>query len=141
MPLTPTQTQILKSHIVALRAASAASAASKDLPEFTPKEVVASMCYELGPFIMPIIADRINHIANPPQPPNIAALEAMLTTLDTLEDELMACKDGQNLPTRRWKEIIAQLFDKFGPYIIELLISVLLEPEPKPLPQYTPKSL
>jgi len=137
MPLTVTQTQVLNSHLAAFTRAINPPDPKIDHPGFEATDVMGSLVYELGPFVGPMLADLITskHLDQTKIEPK--QLERIYDLIDRAENELQTCLENQCPPSQSFKEIIIALLEQFGPILLQILISFLMEPEPKKTNQFT----
>ena len=129
MPLSVTQTQVLAAHLTGLHQTINPESQSTNQPDFTIEQVLASMCQELGPFVLPMIANAIkngNLFTSQLRP---TQTESMLTLLDEAEADLETSLAEETAPGRSFLEIIAQLLEQLGPLLIQILIGFLREPD------------
>ena len=129
MPLTVTQANILKMHLDQFSKILSHEGLEQVADNFTFSEVISSLIYELGPFIVP---DLSNEIAR--NKVNVFDLPAeqrqkLRGLVDSAREELQTSLDTRILPGRSFREIIAEIIRQFSPLIIDALINILLEPD------------
>lgn len=129
MPLTVTQAHILKAHLDQLSQILGNEGFKQVADNFTFSEVISSLIYELGPFIVP---DLSNEIAR--NKVNVFDLQAeqrqkLRGLVDSALEELQTSLDTRILPGRSFREIIAEIIRQFSPLIIDALVNILLEPD------------
>jgi hypothetical protein len=129
MPLTVTQANILKLHLDQFSKILRNEGLQQSTDNFTFSEVVSTLIYELGPFIVP---DLSNEIAR--KKVNISDLSAeqrqtLRGLVDSAREELQTSIDTRTLPGRSFREIIAEIIRQFSPFIIDALVNILLEPD------------
>ena len=130
MPMTNTQPHVLKQHFSALRASIAAEKPSRKLLDPPHAEITASLINELGPQACSAIAECIalsRHTLNDCCPEDI---DCICDTLDKLDDLLTECLATDTPPDGRFRDLIAKLLEKIGPFIIQALIGFLMRPQP-----------
>ena len=129
MPLTVTQANILKMHLDQFSKILSHEGLEQVADNFTFSEVLSTLIYELGPFIVP---DLSNEIAR--NKVNVFDLPAeqqqkLRGLVDSAREELQTSLDTRILPGRSFREIIAEIIRQFSPLIIDALINILLEPD------------
>jgi len=130
MPLTVTQANILRAHLVQMHK-TLSNVGHEDSPEnFRVPEILASLIHELGPFVVPDLSLALarQHLSSS-DIPDIKRLD-LLGLLDRAQADLQTCIDTHTMPGRSFREIIAALLQEFAPIIIQAIIAILLQPEP-----------
>ena len=129
MPLTVTQANILKMHLDQFSKILSHEGLEQVADNFTFSEVISSLIYELGPFIVPdlsneIARNKVNAFDLPAE-----QRQKLRGLVDSAREELQTSLDTRILPGRSFREIIAEIIRQFSPLIIDALINILLEPD------------
>ncbi len=136
MSITATETQILKQHLSTLRESIGQSFASRKLINPPHAEIIASLIHELGPHSCNAMAEAIalsGHSFNDCCPED---LDCICETLDQIDDLLTDCLTANTPPGGRFRDLLAKLLEKIGPFLIEALIGFLMQPQPPPRHKY-----
>ena len=131
MSFTAIECQTFAAHCGAIREALTHNP-EKDPPlDHDCFDCCASLVHEIGPFVMPIIADFIitNDLVLDHLEPK--KLDKLITLLEKLEEELQDCCHSGIPPGLNFRQIIAALLQDLGPILMQLIIGFLLEPSPK----------
>ena len=127
MPLTSTQTQILSSHLAALRSSLEHDVPSVKTAPFTPGDVLTSMVLELGPAAIPLICDCIGR--NPIHATQIdrSSRDCICDLCDQCTYELDNCIRAETPPGRIFQGLIAKLLKQLWPILIKIFTDFLQE--------------
>ncbi len=132
MPLTVTQAKVFASHLNALRYSLTEGLPQSQPADFTPNDVISSLVLELGPHISPLLSEAIAKGYEITPKFTGKQFEDICETIYKAEEELKDCIDADIPPGRNFREIIAALLEQLMPLLIKIIISFLLEPDPKP---------
>jgi len=136
MSITSTQAQVFASHLAALRHSLNKGEPIDGAEVFDPGEVLASLTFELGPFVSPMLAESINQSNFKCDCIPADSLDTICESIDRCEDVLLASVESGIPPEKSFREIIAKLLEQLGPFMIQALIVFLMKEEPKPKVQY-----
>jgi len=130
MSFTNTQAQILKTHAEALLECLKTQTASRKRLKPPHAEIIGSLVNELGPQSCASIAEAIvrsQHDLNDCCPGNI---ECICETLSQLIDCLAESLTNETPPEGKFRDLLAKLLEKLGPFLIQALIGFLMQPQP-----------
>ncbi len=136
MSFTNTQAQVFKQHLDAFSSSLAGQSPSRKFLNPPHAEILGSLVNELGPQSCAAIAEAIalsRHTLNDCCPDDI---DCICETIDKLDDLLIESLKTNNPPEGPWRELLAKLLEKLGPFLIEALINFLMQPEPPPRVPY-----
>ena len=127
MPLTTTQTQVLASHLAALRSSLEPNRPSDRITPFTPTDVLTSMVLELGPAALPMICECI--CCNPIQAEQIdkSTRDCICDLCDQCTCELEICIKAETAPGRIFNGLIAKLLKQLWPILVKIFMDFLEE--------------
>ncbi len=127
MPLTTTQTQVMASHLAALRHSFRPDGPPDKTAKFTPTDVLASMVLELGPAIIPLMCDCI--CCNPIDVTQIHSgkINEICVLCDECICELENCIGEEVPPGRIFQGLIAKLLKEMWPMIVKIFMDFLKE--------------
>ena len=131
MSLTAMQTQILLSHLSALRAAITQENFPDSGQKITVQEVCGSLVNELGHTLPTILVAAIAHAKPARLAISATAYENLLDLLDQAEDQLNMDIDSDTPPAGKFRDILAKLFEELAPIILQILLGFLTEPDAK----------
>ena len=130
MSFTNTQAQSFKAHAEALLQSLLSQTASRRPLNPPHADIMASVVNELGPQTCASIAEAIalsRHNLNDCCPEDI---DCICQELDKLITCLQTSLTNEIPPTGNFRDILAKLLEKLGPFIIQALIGFLMQPEP-----------
>ncbi len=135
MPLTTTQTQVLTSHLAALRHSLKSGGPPGKAAKFTPTDVLSSMVLELGHAAIPMMCDCI--CCNPIDKTQIdaATCDCICDLCDKCICELDNCIGAEIPPGRIFQGLIAKLLKELWPILVKIFLDFLQEektPERRP---------
>jgi len=133
MPLTVTQTKILTANLHQISELLKLKGLEATAQPYHVAELIAATIYELGPFITPIVAEEIGQRTIDLSVLPDKTLQALSNILDETTEELQQSIDISVPPGATFRELIAKLFEQFGPMIIQMIITMLLNPQPFPI--------
>jgi hypothetical protein len=127
MRLTPINSQVILTHLKAFRHSINNELPSDDPLVFPTETVLASLFLSIGPQLSAIIHDGIIDSAITLPCFNQKEITEIDSLLDCAICSLEKSISENTPPSLNFKEIIAQLLERFGPIILELLIGILLQ--------------
>ncbi len=130
MNFTNTQAQVFLTHVTALRESLAAKPKGRPNYDSGHSEILASLINECGPQICSASAEAValsRHTLNDCCPEDI---DCICETLDKIEDVIQASLKNNIPPDASFRDLIAKLIEKLGPFLIQALIGFLLRPQP-----------
>lgn len=129
MPLTVTQAKILSAHLSQLSKSLNVNGDASDVEKFNSSEIIGSLIYELGPFILPGLSNAISNYSNLFDLAPVSQWTKISGLCASAAEELDVSIDTQVLPGRSFREIIAALLEEIAPILIQILIGLFIEPD------------
>jgi len=127
MPLTTTQTQVMASHLAALRHALKPGGPPAEAANFSPNDVLSSMVLELGPGVIPLICDHIQQNPTDATQVDAATRGRICDTCDACITELDNCIGAEIPPGRIFQDLIAKLLKELWPILIKIFFDFFQE--------------
>jgi hypothetical protein len=136
MPITNVQTQILKQHFLALHEELTKPQGPGKNAGHLHSEILSSLIYESGPHFIREIAECVALSDQSLFDCCPDDIDCICDTLDKISDIFEKALNENEVPEGSFRDLIAKLIEKLGPFLIQALIGFLLRPQPTARQKY-----